>query len=128
MAGGRVYTGKQALELGLIDELGGLKQAVDYAAAKASLKDYEIRIIPEPTDFLTELLEQSSGQGERPTDIALSGGAGLLAGQPALAPLLDLLRKTEPQRAKALQQALQRIDLIRREGAIMMMPFDVTVH
>jgi protease-4 len=127
LAGGRVYTGKQALDLGLVDQIGGLRQAVEYAAAKASLKDYEIRVVPEPTDFLTELLEQSSGQGDRPTDISLHGAAGLLAGHPTLSPLLDLLRKTEPQRAQALQQALQRIDLIRREGVIMKMPFDVLV-
>jgi len=128
LAGGRVYTGKQALDLGLVDQIGGLKQAVEYAAAKASLKDYEVRVVPEPADFLTELMEQSSGRGERPTDISLRITASLLADQPTLAPLLDLLRKTEPQRAQALQQALQRIDLIRREGVIMMMPFDVTIH
>ncbi|MEN6426735.1 MAG: signal peptide peptidase SppA [Phycisphaerales bacterium] len=128
MAGGRVYTGKQARELGLVDEIGGLKQAIDYAAAKASLQDYEVRIIPEPKDFLAQLLEQSSGGGERPTDISLWGAAGPLADHPTLSPLLDLLSKTEPQRALALRLVLQRIDLIRREGVIMMMPFDVAVY
>jgi len=128
MAGGRVYTGKQALDLGLVDQIGGLKEAIEYAAAKASVKDFEVRVIPEPTDFLTALLEQSSGEGERPTDIALSGGAGPLVGHPTLAPLLDLLQKAEPQRARALRQALQRIDLIGREGVIMMMPFEVTIR
>lgn len=128
IAGGRVYTGRQARELGLVDEIGGLKQAIDYAAAKASLKHYEVRIIPEPRDFLAQLLEQSSGGGERPTDISLWGAAGPLAGHPTLSPLLDLLSKTEPQRALALRQVLQRIDLIRREGVIMMMPFDVAVY
>ena len=128
MAGGRVYTGKQAQELGLVDQIGGLKQAIDYAAAKASLTDYEVRIIPKPTDFLTELLEQSSGGGERPTDISLWGASGPLTGHPTLAPLLELLSKTEPQRARALRQVLQRIDLIRREQVIMMMPFDVAVY
>lgn len=128
MAGGRVFTGKQALELGLVDQIGGLKEAIDYAAAKASVADYEVRVIPEPRDVITELLEESSGQGERPTDISLSGGIGSLANHPTLAPLLDLLRKTEPQRARVIRQALQRIDLISREGVIMMMPFDVVVH
>lgn len=128
MAGGRVYTGAQAVKLGLVDQIGGLKEAIDYAAAKASLKDYEVRVIPKPTDMITELLEQSSGQGERPTDLSLPAGASLLSGHSALAPLLSLLEKTEPQRARALRQALMRIDLIRREGVIMMMPFDVAVQ
>lgn len=128
MAGGRVYTGKQALDLGLVDQIGGLKEAIDYAAAKASVTGFDVRVIPEPKDFLTELIEQSSGEGERPTDIAVSSGVGSLAGHPTLAPLLDLLQRAEPQRARALRQALQRIDLIRREGVIMMMPFEVMVQ
>lgn len=128
IAGGRVYTGKQALDLGLVDQIGGLQQAVEYAAAKVSLKTYDVRVIPEPKDFFTELMEDLSGEGERPTDIRLSSTTSLLAGYPALAPLLDLLQKTEPQRARALYQALQRIELIRRESVIVMMPFDMVLQ
>ena len=128
MSGGRVYTGKQALELGLVDRIGGLKQAIEYAADKASLTDYDIRVIPRPTDFVTMLMEELSGEGQRPTDIALPDATSLLAGHPGLMTAFDLLRKTEPQRARALYQALQRIELIRREGVIMMMPFDTILN
>ena len=125
IAGGRVYTGKQALELGLVDHIGGLKEALDYAASKASIEDYEVRVIPRPKDFFTMLMEDFSGEGESPTDITLRDPAALMFGEPTFKPLFDLLRKTEPQRARALYQALQRIELIRREGVIMMMPFDM---
>lgn len=128
IAGGRVFTGKQALELGLVDRLGGLQDAVEYAASKASLADYEVRVIPEPQDFITMLMDQYSGEGERPTDISVSDAASLLVGHPPLASLFDLLRKTEPQRAHALYQALQRVELIRNEGVVMMMPFDMIIH
>ncbi len=128
IAGGRVYTGKQALDLGLVDQIGGLQQAVEYAAAKVSLKDYDVRVIPEPKDFFTELMGDIAGEGERPTDIRLSSASGLLAGQPTVAPVLDLLQKTEPQRARALVQALQRIELLRRESVILMMPFDMVLQ
>ena len=125
IAGGRVYTGKQALELGLVDHIGGLKEALDYAASKASIEDYEVRVIPRPKDFFTMLMEDFSGEGESPTDITMRDPAALMIGEPTFKPLFDLLRKTEPQRARALYQALQRIELIRREGVIMMMPFDM---
>ena len=128
IAGGRVFTGKQALELGLVDRIGGLHDAVEYAASKVSLADYEVRVIPEPQDFVTMLMGQYSGEGESPTDISIGGATGLLAGHPSLASLFDLLRKTEPQRAGALYQALQRVELIRDEGVIMMMPFDMIVR
>ena len=128
IAGGRVYTGKQALDLGLIDQLGGLQQAIEYAAEKASIKDYEVQVLPEPKDLFAMLIEQYSGEGENPTDITLSATANPLANYPALAPLLDLLRKTEPQRAAVLTQALHRIELLRREGVILMMPFDMVLN
>lgn len=38
LAGGRVYTGARAKELGLVDELGGLGDAVAYARAKGNLR------------------------------------------------------------------------------------------
>jgi len=43
---GRVWTGEQALGNGLADELGGLKQAIDYAASEAGLDEYRIEIFP----------------------------------------------------------------------------------
>jgi protease-4 len=128
IAGGRVYTGKQALELGLVDEIGGISQAIDYAAAKASLEDYDVRVIPRPKDILTQLIEEYSGQGERPTDISMPDVMTLFSGNPSLKSLFELLRKTEPQRAGAIYQALMRVELIRRENVIMMMPFDLVIN
>ena len=44
IAGGRVFTGRQALELGLVDRLGTLSDAIRLAAEKAGLKDYDVRV------------------------------------------------------------------------------------
>jgi protease-4 len=134
IAGGRVYSGKQALDLGLVDQIGGLQSAIEYAASKASITDYEVRIVPEPKDFLTQLIEDYSGQGERPSDVSLSDTIGanndspLLSEYPALATALNVLRKTEPQRARSLYQALQRIELVRRENVILMTPYDMLLR
>ncbi len=128
IAGGRVYTGQQALDLGLVDQLGGLQSALEYAASKASLTDYDVRIVPEPKDFITLLLEDYTGQGERPSDVSLSTTTSLLTGSPDLATALQMLRKTEPSRARVLFQALQRIELLRRDSVILMMPDDILVH
>lgn len=38
LAGGRVYTGRQALENGLVDELGGVRDAIDLAAEMAGIE------------------------------------------------------------------------------------------
>ncbi len=43
---GRVWTGRQALNGGLVDELGGLRQACDYVADLAGLEEYRVELYP----------------------------------------------------------------------------------
>ena len=45
---GRVWSGNRALQLGLIDRIGGLTDAVASAATLAKVKDYRLREYPEP--------------------------------------------------------------------------------
>jgi protease-4 len=124
MAGGRVYTGRQALELGLVDYLGGLEQAIACAAKKSSITDYVIRVVPEPKDFVTQFMEELSGNTERATDISTSMTRALLPAMEAQGGWFDLLQKADPKRAQVLRQALSRIELLRRENVLMMMPYD----
>lgn len=64
LAGGRVYSGQQALELGLVDEIGGLSQAIDYAVEKAEIEGaFKLRLRPEPTS-LFELFGPRAAPGD----------------------------------------------------------------
>ncbi len=47
LAQGRVWTGREAADNGLVDELGGLKQALDFAAEQASVDDYRVAVFPQ---------------------------------------------------------------------------------
>ena len=51
LAGGRVYTGEQALKLGLVDRLGTMNDAIVFAAGAAKIKDYDVRVLPETEEF-----------------------------------------------------------------------------
>uniref|UniRef100_UPI00186841B9 S49 family peptidase n=1 Tax=Luteolibacter marinus TaxID=2776705 RepID=UPI00186841B9 len=64
MAGGRVYTGARALELGLVDELGGLGEAIAYAAEQSGLDADATRLVPEPKSMIEGLFAQP----EKPAD------------------------------------------------------------
>lgn len=56
---GRVWTGRDALKIGLVDELGGLTDAINYAAEKAGIKDKKVLYYPNvKEDKLAEILEQ----------------------------------------------------------------------
>ena len=62
VASGRVWTGEQAKEIGLVDEIGGLYDAIEIAAAKAGVEDdYKLRYYPTQKTALDELLERLSG-------------------------------------------------------------------
>ncbi|MFW5805120.1 MAG: signal peptide peptidase SppA [Bacteroidales bacterium] len=55
---GRVWTGKNALEIGLVDEMGGLENAVEKAAELAELDKYKIQEYPKVKDFMEQLLKE----------------------------------------------------------------------
>jgi protease-4 len=56
IAQGRVWTGNQALELGLVDAIGGIDNAIAEAAKLAELDNYSLRSFPQKFDFLQSLL------------------------------------------------------------------------
>ena len=54
---GRVWSGIDAKEIGLVDEIGGLEDAIVSAAELSEIEDYRIITLPKQTDELEELLK-----------------------------------------------------------------------
>jgi protease-4 len=122
LAGGRVFTGKQALDLGLVDKLGGLGEAIAHVAGEAKLTDYDVRIVPAPKNFLEQLIEEASGAAEDAPgiDVRVRPMAG---GPESLVDLaLPMLRHLDPPRVAAIKDALRHLQLLQREGVLLMMP------
>lgn len=59
---GRVWSGKQALEIGLVDELGGLENAISKAAELAEVETYKLKSLPTQKEPLQEIIESLTGQ------------------------------------------------------------------
>jgi protease-4 len=58
VARGRVWTGRDALRIGLVDQLGGLTDAISYAANLAKIKDAKVLYYPlKKEDKLSEIFE-----------------------------------------------------------------------
>ncbi len=57
---GRVWTGEQAKERGLVDELGGIELAISTAAGLADLDQYSVTTVSGSKNFLDEFLKASS--------------------------------------------------------------------
>ena len=62
---GRVWTGIQALENGLVDRLGSLDDAIKIAAERAQLTEYDVASFPEKKDTFTQLMEGLTGGGAK---------------------------------------------------------------
>ena len=123
IAGGRVYTGRQALELGLVDRIGTLDDAIKFLAQQAKLEKYEVRVLPHPKSFVEVLLGELAEKDSDGNNLSLS--LGLPAPRRA-ASLLDAalpyLEKLEPCRLGAVKMALGRLELLQQESVLLMMP------
>ena len=70
---GRVWTGQQALAIGLVDKLGNLENAVAYAAKLAKLKKYSTADYPAPASWMDSMKSDLEGDSylERKARLAL---------------------------------------------------------
>ncbi len=109
---GRVWTGGQAKERGLVDEFGGLDKAIEIAKQLAKIpadKGVERVILPYPTTFLQELL--SGGSENSNTQIEQ---------QRAIAAAL-------PEDARRALRYMALMDRMRNGESMLVMPFDIRV-
>lgn len=89
IARGRVWTGADALRVGLVDTLGGLNQALDFAAKKAGLQNRGealVEVFPKPLTPLEKIARLFGGESSAVA--ALAAQAKLVE---FLAPLMEAL-------------------------------------
>ena len=98
-----------------MDQIGGLYDAVRYAAKEVGLGDYDVRVIPEPPNIF-DLLMQGSGD-QNYAHMAL--GRQSLVQAPLVEAMLPALRRADPLRAEALIRALRQLDLLQAESVIL---------
>jgi protease-4 len=112
LARGRIYTGVQAKELGLVDEIGTLADAIAYAKKAAGLdpeKKLERLDLPKPTSPFEALL------GPLESETRLSDA------------MLRSLWQRLPASLQAPLRDLQAFETLANEPALTVMPFRLTV-
>lgn len=73
---GRVWSGKRGIELGLVDRIGGLQEAIDCAVRMAKTPDYRLKELPEPLNIFESLLgtyQQNAAQQSIRNEIGPEG-------------------------------------------------------
>lgn len=64
VAQGRVWTGQKAATIGLVDELGGLDDAIAAAVELADIEDYRVKEYPQTKEPLQQLLDDIMGKDQ----------------------------------------------------------------
>lgn len=123
LAGGRIYTGQQALEVGLIDKIGGMADAVRFAADQANISKYDLRVIPAPKTIF-DLFSEGMGVKDKDDDDATTGEskASLFLRTPELMSALQAIETIDPRGAANFRAAMQQLQMFSRENVLMLDP------
>jgi len=114
IAQGRVWSGSQGKERGLVDEFGGLDRAVEVAKELAGIpKDKGVRrvILPVPRTFLQELMD-TGGDTESESDQVKQQQAVFAA---------------LPEDARRALRYMQLLDRMKNGESMLLMPFDLRI-
>ena len=95
---GRVWTGRQAKEIGLVDELGGLERAIALAKQRAKIaQDAEVElVIYPPKKSFYDIVRNPLGSADRASTLGALLGLGNPKMLQALAAPLQVFRRGEP--------------------------------
>jgi len=118
VARGRIFLAKQAKDLGMVDELGGLEDAITHAANEADLKpgEYEVRTVPAPHT----LADMFNGGGD--------GGDAAMAFKPKISITPDSLLWALPASTRrAITQQLRLAEMLQRHPVVLMSPYVLSV-
>lgn len=116
VARGRIFLAEQALTLGLVDEIGGLQDAVRYAADQADLNkgEYTVSTVPAPAS-LSDLINRKDR------------GAELMRPRMGLPDALELLG-IAPQMRRPIVRQLRALQLLQQRPVILFSPYLVQVR
>jgi len=120
LAGGRVYAGEAALDLGLIDEIGGLTEAIKYISTKSDTESPQVILLPKPKNPMDALFAQPDDKSDEvirvqaPNKPTLEGTLRqvLLENQ-----LMDLL---SPAQKKEIQTFLSQLTALQNENVLLL--------
>jgi protease-4 len=114
---GRVWTGRQGKDNGLVDEYGGLDKAIEIAKQLANIpadKSVQRVIRPQPPGFFEQLMSSGGDEDSEQTSVEVKKQAALVAALP------EDVRRT--------LRYMQLMDRAKHGEAIYMMPFDLRIR
>ena len=125
IAGGRVYTGSQALKIGLIDRIGGLRDAIDIAKDKAGLKKYKISMYPKQVTLESMITKELRDKPEEDDYVYTQSNSNFLQSaltKNGIEAQITLLQKLDPRLAANFRTFLQQLQLLANKEVLLISP------
>ncbi|MGC4016272.1 MAG: signal peptide peptidase SppA [Luteolibacter sp.] len=123
LAGGRVYSGEKALEIGLVDEIGGLAEAISYAAKQAKLETGEAKLVPEPKSAFEGIFAKKHDKDKDDDELVRAGSTPAPSVQLRQNLLQSGLLSTLPAPARAgVDRLMSRIDAFQHTEILLIGP------
>jgi protease-4 len=120
VARGRIFIARQAKELGMVDEIGGIDSAITFAAKRVKLTDsksYDVKVLPQPKTLADYLGGAFGGGPEAATPI-----------RPKIEISADsILRGIDVNTRQLIGQQLRMIELLQKRPVVLISPYVVTV-
>ncbi len=114
LAGGRIWTGRQAQSRGLVDRIGSLRDAIQEAKSLSGIgpdEKVELLLLPQPKSFFEQMIDDASVRTPWQSWFASSVSSSPLA-KAALGPVADL----------------QLVEELFREPTLFLLPFRLQIH
>lgn len=120
LAGGRVYSGQDALKVGLVDEIGGLHEAIAYVTAEAKLEAPEVKLVPEPKSQFEGLFTPPTKKDD--DEIIRAGVARSNGKLQALMTASGLLETLPPETKAQISRLISRMESYRDSKVLLLGP------
>ena len=123
IAGGRVYTGNDALSLGLVDKIGGLRDAINDTVKRANLKKYKIVMFPKEIklmDIISKELQEKNDD-EYVYSSEKSSISSLLKSD-YIDKQLSILKAINPKLESTFKNFLMNLQLMHEEKVLLISP------
>jgi ClpP class serine protease len=119
VARGRIFVAKQARELGMIDEIGGLTDALSYAAKRVKLTQYEVKSLPASRSLIDMISGRAGSDDGSEARLPYKAKLQISVDSPLLA--------MPPSLRHLLGQQLQMMQLLDKRPVMLINPYVVTL-
>ena len=128
VARGRIFSAKEAKDLGMVDEIGGVESAVAYAAAQTDLRpgEYDVRVLPPPRTLADMFNQDADSASDDDSDSILPIRPKISLNAPT--ELTAFLAALPAPLRHSVGEQLQILMLLQQRPVILASPFTLVVR